>query len=343
MEGYLKFLFLLIGLILLGLIIQKVDLDEVWLHVAQAGWGGMAFILGFYIVTFVTDAAGWQFTFESIPLNSRWLGRLYLIRMAGEAFNNVTPLASLGGEPMKAWMLKSHYGVEYHESSASLVLTKTIILIALVAFLSAGFALLLSSSGLSLSYKAVAGLGLLAFSIAIALFFLVQRFQIASRVGRWLARLSFTRRLENLLHLVSVVDERLLQFYTSHRRRFCAALILASTNWLLGVVEIYWILRLLGHPVTFTEAWIIEAMAQLVRAGTFFIPSSIGAQEATFTVVCTAITGIPSLGLAASVLRRSREILWISAGLGIWWWYSFKPALAEVHKQTSVEVFPLRR
>jgi hypothetical protein len=54
---------------------------------------------------------------------------------------------------------------------------------------------------------------------------------------------------------------------------------------------------LLGHPITFTDAWIIEAMAQLVRAGTFFIPSSIGAQEATFTVVCSAITGTPSLGI----------------------------------------------
>ncbi len=339
----LKLLFLLTGFILLGFILHEVDLREVGSHVTQAGWGGMAFVLGFYMIAFVTDVAGWQLTFESIPLNLRWLSRLYLIRMAGEAFNNVTPLASLGGEPMKAWMLRSHYSIEYRESSASLVLAKTIILIGLVAFLSAGFVLLLASDGLSSSYKAVAGLGLLAFSTAIALFFLVQRLRIASRVVSWLGRLSFTRRIEELLHLVSAVDERLLRFYTLHRRRFCTALTLSITNWLLGVVEIYWILRLLGHPVSFTEAWIIEAMAQLVRAGTFFIPSSIGAQEATFTVVCSAITGIPSLGLAASVLRRSREILWISAGLGIWWWYSLKPVLSEVHEQSSVEASPLRR
>jgi uncharacterized membrane protein YbhN (UPF0104 family) len=100
------------------------------------------------------------------------------------------------------------------------------------------------------------------------------------------------------------------------------------------VIEIYCIMYLLGHPITFTDAWIIEAMAQLVRAGTFFIPSSIGAQEATFTVVCSAITGMPSLGLAALVIRRSREIVWILTGFGIWWWYSLQPGFSGAHEQT---------
>jgi hypothetical protein len=46
----LKFLFLLIGLILLGFILQEVDLKDVWFHVTQAGWAGMAFILGLYMI-----------------------------------------------------------------------------------------------------------------------------------------------------------------------------------------------------------------------------------------------------------------------------------------------------
>jgi glycosyltransferase 2 family protein len=135
----LKLLFLFLGLILLGFIIREVDLKEVWRHVTEVGWEGMAFVLGFYIFAFVTEVASWQLTFETIPLKPRWLGRLYLIRTVGEAFNNVIPLASLGGEPVKAWMLKSYYGIEYRESSASLVVAKTVILLGLVLFLSAGF------------------------------------------------------------------------------------------------------------------------------------------------------------------------------------------------------------
>jgi glycosyltransferase 2 family protein len=330
----LKLLFLFLGLILLGFIIQEADLKEVWRHVTEVGWGGMAFVLGFYILAFVTDVASWQLTFETIPLKPRWLGRLYLIRTVGEAFNNVIPLASLGGEPIKAWMLNSYYGIEYCESIASLVLAKTITLIGLVLFLSAGFVLVVNSSELPSAYKTVAGLGLVGFNIAIILFFLVQRFQIASWVGRFLGNSRAAHRIEDLVALIRAVDERLLEFYTLHHKRFWAALLLSSSNWLSGVIEIYCIMYLLGHPITFTDAWIIEAMAQLVRAGTFFIPSSIGAQEATFTVVCSAITGTPSLGLAALVIRRSREIVWILTGLGIWWRYSLQPGFSGAHEQT---------
>jgi DNA-binding NarL/FixJ family response regulator len=44
----------------------------------------------------------------------------------------------------------------------------------------AGFVLVVNSSGLPSAYKAVVGAGLVSFNIAIILFFLVQRFQIAS-------------------------------------------------------------------------------------------------------------------------------------------------------------------
>jgi hypothetical protein len=55
----------------------------------------MAFVLGFYILAFVTDVASWQLTFETIPLKPRWLGRLYLIRTVGEAFNSILKFLSL--------------------------------------------------------------------------------------------------------------------------------------------------------------------------------------------------------------------------------------------------------
>lgn len=59
----------------------------------------------------------------------------------------------------------------------------------------------------------------------------------------------------------------------------------------------------------------IEAVVQLVRVGVFFVPLAIGTQEGAFTVVVGALTGNPSLGVAAAVLRRCREIIVIGAGL----------------------------
>jgi uncharacterized membrane protein YbhN (UPF0104 family) len=90
---------------------------------------------------------------------------------------------------------------------------------------------------------------------------------------------------------------------------------LALVNWLLGAVEIYYTLIFLDRPVTWAEAWIIEAVAQMVRTGAFFIPAAIGVQEGAFLLICGAITGSAPIGVAVSVVRRIREIIWIAWGL----------------------------
>jgi hypothetical protein len=81
----------------------------------------------------------------------------------------------------------------------------------------------------------------------------------------------------------------------------------------------------LGHPVTVAEAWVIEAVVSLVRAALFVIPANIGTQESILLVMCEFTTGVPAVGVAVSLLRRFREILWIAGGLVIGWSFSLKP------------------
>ena len=85
-------------------------------------------------------------TLVSVPLDGRWLYRAWKVRMVGEVFNSVVPAAGMGGEPVKAVLLKKYYGVGYRQATASLILAKTINTIALVIFLTVGFALMLSSA-----------------------------------------------------------------------------------------------------------------------------------------------------------------------------------------------------
>jgi hypothetical protein len=75
---------------------------------------------------------------------------------------------------------------------------------------------------------------------------------------------------------------------------------------------VFWFL---GIPLTFGEVWIVEATTQFVRAATFFIPASLGAQEGAIILVCTALTGSPTTGVAVAVVRRLREIMWILWGM----------------------------
>lgn len=322
-----KILYWLLGLALLVAVVSQVDVVEVWNHASQVGWG-LTVLLALYFTAFVIDSYTWQMAMEGVSLGPRWLYRCFKVRMVGEVFNTVIPAAGMGGEPVKAELLKKHYGLGYREGIASIILGKTINMLSMVIFLAMGFALMWSSEALGASYKLIGGAGLAAFIVGGGLFYAVQRWKVTSLAGTWLARFSFARRLDEVLHHISDMDERLVRFYTAHRGRFLAALFLAWINWVLGAAEVYYAMIFLGHPVTWAEAWIIEAAAQLVRNGLFFIPATIGAQEGTFLVVCAAITGSPPLGVAVAVVRRFREVTWLAWGAALGGIFALRSASA---------------
>ncbi|MGH8583931.1 MAG: flippase-like domain-containing protein, partial [Gammaproteobacteria bacterium] len=257
--NYLKLGFLFFGLLLFGLVVRDLDLLDVARQVAQVGAPGILAMVLLYAVTFGADVAGWQLTLSNVPLDLRWLGRLYGVRMIGEAFNNVTPFAAMGGEPVKAYILKTHYGIGYRDSGVSLILAKTVILLALVLFLTIGFWMLAPADGLHASHKTIAWIGYAGLGLGIVLFYLIQRFRAASWLGRFLGGSGLALRLSNILSVIHEVDDRLARFYTEQRERFAGAFLLALANWLLGVAEVYLVMWLLGHPISFTDAWIIES------------------------------------------------------------------------------------
>lgn len=154
----------------------------------------------------------------------------------------------------------------------------------------------------------------------------MQRLKLFSVAGSWVSRWRLAQRVEQILEHVREVDERFVGFYSRHRGRFAGAIALASANWTIGVFEIYYTMVFLEHPISLTEAWMIEAIAQMVRAGTFLIPASIGAQEGAFMLVYTVVTGSPALGLAVAMIRRFREILWLIWGalVGVRFWLGTK-------------------
>jgi uncharacterized protein (TIRG00374 family) len=320
-----KIIFLLLGLLLLGWVIDSTNLIETWDLVRQIGYG-FILVLAIYLIAFVFDSLAWQLTILSAPLTSRWLYYLFEIKLAGEAFNNILPAASIGGEPIKALLLKNLHNINYNESIASLILVRTINTIALILFLTVGFILILESDILEIKYYSIAGTGLATLISLIFLFFTIQRFKLTSVISKALSRQRGFGWLSNFLHHINSVDEKLVIFYTAQHGRAAISFALAFCNWVLGVGEIMITMHFLGHPVTLTDAWIIEAIAQLVRAATFFIPASIGAQEGAFLVIGSAVTGSPTLGLSMAIIRRAREIIWISWGVIAF--YKHKPNIA---------------
>ena len=320
----LKTLYLLIGVGLLVFVLSHTDLPSVWSQLKKIGWGILV-VLFIYKVAFIVDTFAWQFTLPSTQLTKRWLYDLWKVRMVGAAFAKVLPFSSFGGAPIKGFILKHHYGIQYSEGAASLILAESTHMISMVLFMATGVLFILFASTLPESYHFFAIFSLGAITTGIFLFYLVQRYKITSLTGNWFSQRKFSQRLEKFIHQTQDMDQRLVKFYTRDRRRFLSASFLNLINWYLGSLEIYAIFYFLGHPITIIEAVILETLVELVRAGTFFIPAGLGSQEAVFMIATEAIAGIPTLGVAAALIRRIREIVWLTWGFSIGLEYSQKP------------------
>ena len=123
-----------------------------------------------------------------------------------------------------------------------------------------------------------------------------------SRLERWRAQL---RQL----------DETIVGFARRYPSHLCISWGLHFLGWALGTLEVLAIFYTVGIPISVREALAIEALASVVKALAFFIPGSLGVQDGGNVLLLTLFGYPSSFGLTFSLVRRMRELLWISLGL----------------------------
>ena len=274
--------------------------------IAGLSWR-LAIVLCFPVsLVAVFDTLGWRFAF----LREVRFRVLFAARLAGEAFNLTTP-AALGGEAVKAWLLRGH--VPLDASLASVIVAKTTITIAQGIFLLLGVVVAWSTilQGSLLFYGMLWLLALEA--IALSLFVLVQTRGMFGWAGRLLDRLGVgaVRGRSTL----GRVDDALGQFYRTAPGRLALSIAFHFGAWLLGSLETWLILRFLGVEVSFATATVIEAFGTAIKVATFLIPASLGALEGGFLATFVALGLSAPAAISFSLVRRIREVVWIAIGL----------------------------
>ena len=293
------------GLALMVILIVRVGSDEALTATARAlGWRSLLVCLPFALIMAV-DTLGWRYAFayDRVPFL-----RLVAARIAGEAVNVMTAVAPVGGDAIKVWFLRPH--VPYQESIASVIVAKTTITLSQALFLLIG---VMAAVALAVDARLVrAMLWLLLVELIGAGGFLAV--QVAGSLSRGARLLSRVKKLDALAGAENL-DRTLQSFYRREWRRFALSVGFHLLGWLMGALETWLFLRVLQIPASLTTALVIETLGSAVRFATFFVPGSLGALEGANTAAFAALgLGAPA-GLAFSLLRRLRQVVWI--GLGV--------------------------
>ena len=308
---------LIVGLLTLVLIVWHIGPGRIYDAASQLGPVALLIMLIPSVIMYVVEAYGWKVTLgpsaKNIPF---W--RLLVIRTAGEVVNMTTPTAYVGGEPLKAYLLKK-YNVPMVEGLASVIIAKTTMTIAEVLFILLGISLAFwtvgagGSSGQMVA-AALLSVGLLLFGIA--------AFVFVQRRGLFTWLLEFLRKiglrigyLESREEKLRSLDRTIVDFYRHNRPAFYSSVGFFFIGWMAEVLEVYIIILYLGGPAMALSAISIGALSVFIKGGTFFIPGSLGAQDGGNLLLLKVFGYSDVTGITFALVRRFRELVWIGIGL----------------------------
>jgi glycosyltransferase 2 family protein len=309
----LNLILLIIATLLLFWMLHQVGWANLGRNFREIGYYWPLLLVPYGLVNFL-GSISWNYlllTRESRPS----LRRLFFLRLAGESLNQLTPAASMGGEPYKAVRLQAA-GMQWEEAAASVVIQKGIGVISLVLYVFLGLALtplLLPGAASQLGLLSLAAfiLGILGLT-----FVIVQRQSPCISGLRLLEKIGLCpATLKAKEAQCASLDAWLSRFYRDHPRRFLIAFLLFFLSWLIHGTEVYLFFWLLGHPLNWSLACCLDALTVLFAAAGFMIPASVGVQDGGTILLALGFNLGATMGATFTIVRRLREAFWLSLGL----------------------------
>ena len=294
-----------------GLIAWKGSTDIAFL-LFESGWI-LLWVPVIWVPSILMNARCWQILFT--PGNCPTFRQAFLAQWMGRAVNTLLPVASIGGEVVKARTLIL-WGINPAHASASAIVDKTIQALTTVVWGSAGTILL---AYLALDNKLAFSIlvGVSAIGTGIAGFVILQKAGMFGLIVKSAHKITQSDMFANLIQPAGDADQTVKDLYKLHDR------IAIATIWrLIALVsqtgEVWLAAYLLGYPIGIVEALLLKSLTSTLSDFAFIVPNSYGVQEGTFIVLGQLIGLAPDVSLAISLTIRIRELLIDVPGLALW-------------------------
>ncbi len=295
---------LALGLALGGGLLVRVGIERVFGLFAHARWF-LAGVLPLHFAQIALTAAAWRIV--AGPGAPRL--RLFIVaRWLREGVNSLLPVLPVAGLLASIRVLVQS-GLALPQAMAATITDTTVELVTQIPFTLLGLALLVAERGAG-AVSVWMGAALLALCVMGAFLVPAQRLGLARLAERSARRLGWAGRIDGLDAALAAIQQR--------RRRLGFAAVRHLAAWLLGGLEVWLVLRALGHPIRPGPALVIESLGYAIRGAAFLVPGALGVQEGGFILVCGLFGVSPAVGLALSLVKRLRDLAFGAPSLAIW-------------------------
>ena len=300
------------GLALAGALFIYYGFAPIVAACAATGWGGLTAICAVHLVSVVLCALAWRLLLVPAPAGA--FSALLWARWLRDSTGNLLAILPAAGELIAARELTFH-GIARSLAGATTIIDLTIEMLSQLIFTLLGLALLLvQRPGFdSAWWTAVA---LVAAATAVVGFIAAQRHGLFRLLQKLATRLGLRQPFQGLVDAARI-DAAIQEIY-QQRLRVAGSLVLHLAAWVAGAAETWLALRLLGYPLSFADALLMESLVFALRTAAFAIPSGLGVQEGGYLMLGALLGLRPDVSLALALLKRAREIIFAVPAVLIW-------------------------
>lgn len=242
---------------------------------------------------------------------------LFAYKLAGFSLSYITPGAMVGGEGLRAYLLKrgsKSKKMTFTKSVSSIIIDKFFDLAVAAMLTSVGIMLVLSFFSLSRYLKAALLIVTVCWVVALSFFLYssLTKKGFFSYIFRKL-KLYKIKRLSKVEKEVKDTESNISHFFISHKKEFRRCVVLSFFLWLLMLVEYKIATAVLVYEASLTIVFLIILMVGFSYL--FPLPGALGILEATQASMHVFIGFKAVQGLALSLLVRARDTMWTIIGL----------------------------
>ena len=274
---------------------------------------GIMLLILLRILFWIIRTISWRIVLTRCSTGHVSFSTLFGAELAGHALGYFTPSAKLGGDAIRAMMISP---VPKNQALASVVIDKTIELIATILMMSLGLFITL----VRIRMVAMQRIVFLSLTVLMALFIFM--FFRKQKKGLFIWILDSLKKLRIKSNYFEQKRERLMEtdkiiaaFYSRHRRPFFNAFMFYISMILLWVVEMHLTFLFIGmSAITPLKSFLITTLGILANIVPV-IPAGIGIYDLTYLPIF-AIFRIPlKFGITVILVRRLLNLLLAVSGL----------------------------
>jgi putative membrane protein len=294
----------LLGLALLTVLVVRSDLPAMWQTIRTAGWD-LLWLPPYRFIYFLLYAIGWRALLRPYdPQHRASLGYLLWVTTVREGIDRLLPVASVGGG-FAGVRLAGWRGIATAPAAATVATEVLLTMMVLYIFTATGLFLLSDIGASEQTYRHVLIALLLGLPVPVITGLLLRNGAVFGRLEAFLRPMVG----ETALSGGAAALDRELRACLSRGGSLLFAGILQLAAFASASFEVWYALRLFGHPVDASAAVMLESMTQAMRHVAFVVPAGLGVQEAGFVLFGHALGISSELALAVSMAKRMREVL----------------------------------